>query len=96
MLIGELDHPKERQVVTSLYQTSWYIGAIIAAWTTFGTFIIPNNWSWRIPSLLQAAPAFCQIIGVYCLPESPRWLIAKGRTKEAKNVLIKYHANGDA
>ncbi|CAG7921947.1 unnamed protein product [Penicillium olsonii] len=96
MLIGELAHPEERQVVTSLYQTSWYIGAIIAAWTTFGTFSIPNNWSWRIPSLLQAALAFCQIIGVYCLPESPRWLIAKGRTKEATNVLIKYHANGDA
>ncbi|CAG8113841.1 unnamed protein product [Penicillium olsonii] len=96
MLIGELAHPKERQVVTSLYQTSWYIGAIIAAWTTFGTFSIPNNWSWRIPSLLQAAPAFCQIIGVCCLPESPRWLIAKGRTEEAKAVLIQYHANGDA
>ncbi|CAG8212866.1 unnamed protein product [Penicillium olsonii] len=96
MLIGELAHPRERQVVTSLYQTSWYIGAIIAAWTTLGTFSIPNNWSWRIPSLLQAAPAFCQIIGVYCLPDSPRWLIAKGRTEEAKAVLIKYHANGDA
>ncbi|OQD60725.1 hypothetical protein PENPOL_c021G02655 [Penicillium polonicum] len=95
MLIGELAHPKERQVVTSLYQTSWYIGAIIAAWTTFGTFSIPNEWSWRIPSLLQAAPAFCQIVGVYCLPESPRWLIAKGRVEEAKDVLVKYHANDD-
>ncbi|KAJ5704622.1 hypothetical protein N7536_000311 [Penicillium majusculum] len=95
MLIGELAHPKERQVVTSLYQTSWYIGAIIAAWTTFGTFSIPNDWSWRIPSLLQAAPAFCQIVGVYCLPESPRWLIAKGRAEEAKAMLVKYHANDD-
>ncbi|KAJ5351976.1 hypothetical protein N7452_000950 [Penicillium brevicompactum] len=96
MLIGELAHPKERQVVTSLYQTSWYIGAIIAAWTTFSTFSIPNNWSWRIPSLLQAAPAFCQIVGVFFLPESPRWLVAKGRVEEAKAVLIKYHANDDA
>ncbi|KAH6869694.1 general substrate transporter [Thelonectria olida] len=96
MLIGELAHPKERQVITSLYQTSWYIGAIIAAWTTFGTFNIPNEWSWRIPSLLQAAPALFQMVGVYCLPESPRWLIAKGRAEEAKAVLVKYHANADA
>ncbi|GKU08437.1 lactose permease [Fusarium langsethiae] len=35
MLIGDLAHPKERQVITSLYQTSWYIGAILAAWVTF-------------------------------------------------------------
>ncbi|SPO00313.1 related to hexose transporter protein [Cephalotrichum gorgonifer] len=96
MLIAELAHPKERQVITSLYQTSWYIGAIIAAWVTFGTFSIPNEWSWRIPSLLQAAPALLQIGGVLCLPESPRWLVAKGRAEEAKAVLVKYHANGDA
>ena len=43
VLIGELAHPKERQVVTSLYQTSWYIGAILAAWVTFGTFSIPSE-----------------------------------------------------
>ncbi|KAF7552854.1 hypothetical protein G7Z17_g4031 [Cylindrodendrum hubeiense] len=95
MLIGELAHPKDRQVITSLYQTSWYIGAILAAWTTFGTFSIPTEWAWRIPSLLQAAPAFVQMVGVYCLPESPRWMIAKGKADEAKAVLVKYHANGD-
>ncbi|KAF5560916.1 hexose transporter [Fusarium phyllophilum] len=43
MLIGELAHPKERQVITSLYQTSWYIGAILAAWVTFGTFSIKSD-----------------------------------------------------
>jgi hypothetical protein len=26
MLIGELAHPKDRQVITSLYQTTWYVG----------------------------------------------------------------------
>lgn len=96
ILIGELAHPKDRQVITSLYQTSWYLGAIAAAWTTFGTFSIPSDWGWRIPSLLQALPALLAIIGVYFLPESPRWLIAKHRSEEAKAVLVYYHANGDA
>jgi len=95
ILIGELAHPKDRQVVTSLYQTTFYAGAILAAWVTFGTFAMPNEWAWRIPSLLQVAPAFVQIVGVWFLPESPRWLIAVGRAAQARSILVKYHANGD-
>jgi hypothetical protein len=95
MLIGELAHPKDRQVVTSLYQTSWYIGAILAAWITFATFNMGSEWAWRIPSLLQAAPAFVPICTVFLLPESPRWLIANGRADQARAVLIKWHANGN-
>lgn len=94
ILIGELSHPKDRQVATSLFQTTWYLGAILAAWTTFGTFAIPSTWAWRIPSLLQAAPALIQSVGILFVPESPRWLIAKGKGEEAKAILVKYHVNG--
>lgn len=33
--------------------------------------------------------------GIFLLPESPRWLVSKGREEAALNVLAKYHANGD-
>lgn len=42
VLIGELAYPKDRQVITSSYQTLWYFGAIMAARTTFVTFLMPS------------------------------------------------------
>lgn len=54
-----------------------------------------TNWGWRIPSLLQVWPNLLQITFVAFLPESPRWLISKGRGKEARAILVKFHAEGD-
>ena len=55
--LTELAFPTHRAPLTSMYNSFWYLGSIIAAWTTFGTFVIPNTWSWRIPSLIQGVPA---------------------------------------
>lgn len=72
----------------------WYVGSIIAAWTTFGTGHITTSWSWRIPSLIQGIPALSVIVALPFIPESPRWLHAHGREEEAKRTLYQYHANG--
>ncbi|RPD67473.1 hexose transporter [Lentinus tigrinus ALCF2SS1-7] len=94
-MIGELAYPKERARIGSLFNASWFIGAIVAAGVTLGTFEMPTNWGWRIPSLLQVIPSLLQIVFIWFLPESPRWLVSKGRGEEAYAVLAKYHAEGD-
>ncbi|CDO77212.1 hypothetical protein BN946_scf184747.g25 [Trametes cinnabarina] len=94
-MIGELAYPKERARIGSLFNASWFIGAIVAAGVTLGTFEMPNNWGWRIPSFLQVIPSALQMIFIWFLPESPRWLVSKGRGEEAYVILAKYHAEGD-
>lgn len=95
LLIVELAHPKHRGTLISLFPTCYFSGSIIAAWTTFGTFHINTAWSWRIPSLLQAAPAIIQVFLIWIVPESPRWLVSKGQPEKAIQILARYHANGD-
>ncbi|KAJ9108287.1 hypothetical protein QFC19_002535, partial [Naganishia cerealis] len=36
-LISELAYPTHRMVATTFYNTCWYLGAVIAAWVTYGT-----------------------------------------------------------
>lgn len=95
MLVTELSYPTYRAPMTSLYNSLWYSGSIIAAWTTFGTQHIPNDWSWRVPSLLQGIPAVLQVFLVFLMPESPRWLVSKGRDEQALRTLAYYHADGN-
>jgi MFS family permease len=95
LLITEISHPRHRGRVTTLYNTLWYLGAIIAAWTTYGTLTgISSDLSWRLPIGLQCAMPGIQLICLYLLPESPRWLISKNKHSAAKKMLTKYHGNG--
>lgn len=77
-MIGELSYPKERATMTSLFNSSYFIGAITASAITIGTVEIKGNWSWRLPSVLQICPSILQIafvLYVTCCSGSQRcWL----------------------
>ncbi|KAH8590035.1 general substrate transporter [Bisporella sp. PMI_857] len=94
-LITEIAHPAHRSTATALFNTSYALGSIVAAWATFGTFRINGSSAWRIPSALQGLPSVVQLLGLWFVPESPRWLMSKDRGDEALAFLAKYHGEGD-
>ncbi|KFZ20350.1 hypothetical protein V502_03221 [Pseudogymnoascus sp. VKM F-4520 (FW-2644)] len=96
ILITEIAYPSHRSKVTALYNCQFYVGSLISAWVTFGVRNLENSWAWRVPSLLQLAIPVVAFAGTLACPESPRWLISKGRNEEARAMLATYHASGDA
>ncbi|TDZ35399.1 Lactose permease [Colletotrichum trifolii] len=96
MLLTEICHPQHRARLTTVYNCLWNVGAILVAWTSFGTNFLNNQWSWRIPALLQSLPSVIQVVFIWWVPESPRWLVAQDRLDQALSILAKYHASGNA
>ncbi|KAK6462869.1 general substrate transporter [Scheffersomyces coipomensis] len=94
-LIAELAYPKYRETSTAVYNSFYYFGAIIAAWVTYGTRNVDGAYCWKIPSYLQAFLPFVQLLFFFLVPESPRYLVAKGRIEEAKKVFHYYHCGND-
>jgi len=81
--------------MTGFYNCGWFGGSIPAAAIILGTSNINSDLSWRIPLILQCVPSLVVICAVFFLPESPRWLMAHGREKEAHDFLVRYHGNKD-
>jgi len=80
LLITELAHPQHRAIFTTIYNSTWYLGSIIAAWLTYGTYFqthvglgltvlgtfrLNGPWAWRIPSIVQAVPSVIQLVAIW-------------------------------
>ncbi|BEI87256.1 hypothetical protein CcaverHIS002_0706020 [Cutaneotrichosporon cavernicola] len=92
---AEIAHPRNRPQATALVQACFFIGSVTSAFVSLGCFMgIDNDWSWRLPLLLHNVMPITVLSLLYFVPESPRWLVSKGRVDEAHQILAKYHANG--
>ncbi|KFY23387.1 hypothetical protein V493_05895 [Pseudogymnoascus sp. VKM F-4281 (FW-2241)] len=95
LLLTEICHPQHRGPVTAIYNCLWNLGALIVSCIGWGTSTIENDWSWRTISFIQVVPSAIQLIFIYWIPESPRFLLSKDRTDEALEMLATYYAGGD-
>lgn len=95
-LLGELLPAVTRGRVLGFFFSCFYVGSLISAIVNYGSQNIQSTWSWRLPSMLQAIPSFLALSLLPFVPESPRWLISKGRHDHAREVLIVVLGGGNS
>ncbi|KAH8666831.1 general substrate transporter [Xylariales sp. PMI_506] len=95
LLLTEICHPQHRGPVTAVYNCLWNAGALLVSCIGWATAQIQTDWSWRSVTLGQIVPSVIQLLFIYWIPESPRYLISKDREGEALEMLAYYHGGGD-
>ncbi|KAJ5736660.1 uncharacterized protein N7483_001785 [Penicillium malachiteum] len=84
---SEIVPTQVRGFVVGTYQLSIYLGGLIINSICRGTSSLEGNQSWMIPFGLFYIIPFCIMSLIWFIPESPRWLLLKGRIEDAEKSL---------
>lgn len=87
MYIAEVSPSRRRGALVTLNQLMITIGILVSYITDYWLSNDANLSSWRYMFAVGFLPAMILLVGMFFLPESPRWLIGKGRWEEGKKVL---------
>lgn len=90
MYISEVAPPRMRGGLGVMYQLAIVVGSIAAPFIAYIIVkITPETVAWRWMFASEILPVVIFVILLAFLPPSPRWLAARGRNKEAFDVLAK-------
>ncbi|CEK10561.1 sugar porter family MFS transporter [Legionella hackeliae] len=73
-----------RGAIVAVYQLAITIG-IVCAYSV--NYVLIEHQAWRAMFASSAVPALILVLGIFFLPESPRWLISAGKKDEAAKAL---------
>jgi len=89
LYMSEIAPRKVRGAIVSGYQFCVCLGLLLASCINYGTQNRTDSGSYRIPIGLQMAWALILAIGLFFLPESPRYFVKKGQLDQAAVALAR-------
>ena len=89
---AECSKPHKRGLHICVEGGTVAIGTLISYWIDYGIHWLKpgrphDDVVWRFPIAFQIVFGVIIIVGIYLLPESPRWLLSKDRISEGEYVI---------
>lgn len=87
LYLSEISPEKIRGALVSMFQLAITMGILFSYLSNavFAKFYP----SWRMMLLIGIIPAVILALGIYFMPDTPRWYILKGKFEKAESVLLK-------
>ncbi len=93
LYLAELAPTRARGGLTTLNQLMISLGIFVAYLIDYG---LAGTGAWRVMIGLAMIPSLLLLVGMWSQPESPRWLVRRGRAAEAHTVLLRTRDPEDA
>jgi sugar porter (SP) family MFS transporter len=90
--ISEVSAPEDRGWQVSLFQLAITVGIVLAYLVDYALAPVEG---WRLMFGVSLVPAVVFAVGMWILPESPRWLLKGGQREEARAVLARIRGKAD-
>merc|ERR1719507_623687 len=91
---SELAPASMRGALSTLYQAGITFGILVASY--MDQVLVEKKEGWRAVMALICIPAVGLLFGMVFLPRSPRWLVARGKRREALKVLLAIRSEREA
>ncbi|GJN32899.1 hypothetical protein PR202_gb21441 [Eleusine coracana subsp. coracana] len=86
---AEVSPASARGFLTSFSEVFINVGILLGYVSNYAFARLPLRLGWRVMLGIGAAPSVLLALMVFAMPESPRWLVMKGRLADARAVLDK-------
>ncbi|KAL4800101.1 general substrate transporter [Aspergillus venezuelensis] len=96
MYQAEVSTPETRGAMVAITGVAYSLGYTLAGWLGYACSFMSNNspraqFSWRFPLAFQCVFPLIFLLGHRFVPYSPRWLLSKGREREAFDIVCELH-----
>lgn len=93
---SEIAPPRIRGLLVGMHGVMICVGYSLASWVGLGFYFVnASGAQWRLPLAIQCLPPLFLAVGIYFLPESPRWLLSQDRAEDALKAFEAVRAESD-
>lgn len=89
--MAEISPPHTRGLLVGIQSVAICFGLIVSSLAALGFYFVHQAYAWRLQFIASTFFSVALLVSLFFIPESPRWLVSKGRMEEAKEVIQRLH-----